>query len=259
MMPDHNSIKPLIAVSGCLLGDPVRYDGTDKHNDLICNHLSTHFEMIAVCPEVGAGLGTPRPPIKLTGNPLQPRALGVENPRLDVTSALTSFANSWLAQAKNISGAILKSRSPSCGLWDAPIFDPHDQVQSRGPGLFTQTLIQHYPQLPISDEAEITDPKLRNAFISNIKLFAAWQRLLKIELTTERLLNFHHHQLPPSLSQSELTTLNHTLEQLSQETILATANTYFQLLMATVNKHNHKPETEAHPTQASNTSADILR
>ena len=164
-----SNTKPLIAVSSCLLGNPVRYDGTDKYNDLIHTDLFAQFEIIAICPEVDAGLSTPRPPVRLTGNPQQPLALGIEDPKLDVTAALTSFTNKWLAQASNISGVIVKSRSPSCGLWDTPVFDYNGQIQNRGSGLFTQKLIQHYPQLPVIDEAGIADPKQRDIFINQVQ------------------------------------------------------------------------------------------
>jgi uncharacterized protein YbbK (DUF523 family) len=163
--------KPLIAVSGCLLGNPVRYDGTDKYNNLICTDLSTQFELIAICPEADAGLGIPRPPVRLTGDPQQPLALGVEDSTLDVTTALTSFAHKWLSQTKNISGVILKSHSPSCGLWDTPVFDQHGKIISRGPGLFARVLIQHYPQLPVIDEAGIAGSKQRDVFINKVKLY----------------------------------------------------------------------------------------
>lgn len=167
--PDHK--KPLIAVSSCLLGNPVRYDGTDKYNELICKHLTAQFEIIAICPEADAGLGTPRPPIRLIGDPQQPLALGVENPELDVTATLTSFVDTWLAQANNISGIIVKSRSPSCGLKDTPVFNQQEQIQSRGPGLFTRILIQRYPQLPVIDETEIADPEQLHTFIDRAKLY----------------------------------------------------------------------------------------
>ena len=171
--------RPQIAISSCLLGNPVRYDGTDKCNDFICDHLAKQFEIIAICPEVEAGLGVPRPPVRLTGNPKQPLALGVEDASLDVTATLTSFANSWLTQAKTISGLILKSHSPSCGFRDTPVFDPYGKIQSRGPGLFSQIIIQHYPQLPMDDEAGIAEPGRCAIFITKVQQYAANQNPFK--------------------------------------------------------------------------------
>jgi len=167
------NFRPRIAVSSCLLGNPVRYDGTDKFNDLICNQFAKQFKLVAICPEVDAGLGLPRPPVRLTGNPRQPLALGVEDATLDVTATLTRFAHSWLAQAKTISGLILKSGSPSCGLWDTPIFDPDGKIQSRGPGLFSRIVIQHYPQLPVDDETRLAEPRHCATFIRRVQQYAA--------------------------------------------------------------------------------------
>lgn len=164
--------RPRIAVSSCLLGNPVRYDGTDRFSEAICTHLARQFEIVAVCPEVEAGLGTPRPPVRLTGNPRHPLALGVEDASLDVTAALLRFSDSWLAQAKTLSGVVLKSRSPSCGLRDTPVFDRHGAIQSSGAGLFTRVLTRHYPQLPVDDEVGIADAKRRNAFINRVEQYA---------------------------------------------------------------------------------------
>ena len=164
--------RPRIAVSSCLLGNPVRYDGTDRLNESIRNHLSRHFEIVALCPEVEAGLGTPRPPVRLTGSPQHPLALGVEDASLDITAALMHFSDGWLAQAKSLSGLILKSRSPSCGLRDTPVFDRHGAIQSHGAGLFTRRVTRHYPQLPVDDEIGIADAKHRNAFINRVEQYA---------------------------------------------------------------------------------------
>jgi len=177
--------RPRIAVSSCLLGNPVRYDGTDKFNGLICKQLAKQFELVAICPEVDAGLGLPRPPVRLTGNPRQPLALGVEDATLDVTTTLTRFTLSWLAQAKNISGLILKSRSPSCGLRDTPVFDPDGEIQSRGPGLFSQIVIQHCPQLPMDDEIRLADPRHCATFIHRVQQYAARQTAQVLTISAE--------------------------------------------------------------------------
>jgi len=242
VMPHLN--KPQIAVSGCLLGEAVRYDGTDKYNDLICTHLSKQFEMISLCPEVGAGLDTPRPPVRLTGDPQRPLALGVEDPGLDVTFALESFTHEWCSQAKNISGLILKSRSPSCGLWDTPVVDGQGHLQSSGPGLFSRIVARHYPLLPVEDENGIADPKRLDSFISSVKLYATWHIYLSSGMTSERLLDFHR-QLPGSLPKSVLTALKRILEQHGRESSQVTANSYFQILMMALKSGAHKPEAKA--------------
>lgn len=59
----NNKIK--IAVSSCLLGEAVRYDGTDNHIEYITQQLAKEYTLISLCPEMAMGMGVPRPPIQL--------------------------------------------------------------------------------------------------------------------------------------------------------------------------------------------------
>ncbi|MBW2731494.1 MAG: DUF523 domain-containing protein, partial [Deltaproteobacteria bacterium] len=52
-----------IAVSACLLGRAVRYDGRKKYNAIVAEVLAQEFELVELCPEDELGLGVPRPPI----------------------------------------------------------------------------------------------------------------------------------------------------------------------------------------------------
>ncbi len=47
---------PKIAVSACLLGHPVRYNGRHKRDRFITDQLSQVLQFIPVCPEVEAGM-----------------------------------------------------------------------------------------------------------------------------------------------------------------------------------------------------------
>lgn len=163
----HNS-KLIIGVSSCLLGEPVRYDGGHKRHALICEELARRFELVGVCPEAEAGLGVPRPPVMLVGDPIHPRALGVEDRGLDVTARLEAFAQDWARRHDDIAGLLLKSRSPSCGISDVPVFDSAGQAQAHGPGIFARVLRQQYPSLPMEDEAGIEDPVRRQQFVERV-------------------------------------------------------------------------------------------
>jgi uncharacterized protein YbbK (DUF523 family) len=107
--------KIRIGVSGCLVGERVRYDGEDKRDAFIADTLGAAFELVPVCPEVAIGMGVPRPPIRLVGDPLHPRALGVDDPALDVTAPLTAYGRRMAVELDDIGAYIFKSRSPSCG------------------------------------------------------------------------------------------------------------------------------------------------
>lgn len=157
-----------IAVSSCLLGNRVRYDGGDKRNGFICEQLAQDFELIPVCPEADAGLAIPRPPVQLVGDPKRPRALGVENGSLDVTVVLESFANKRVAELAGICGFICKARSPSCGFGTTPIHDPAGEISAMASGIFIRTLRQRYPLLPLIDEEGIENLELRQQFLRRV-------------------------------------------------------------------------------------------
>lgn len=57
--------KKSIAISACLLGHKVRYDGAHQENKIIIQRLADRFNIIAVCPEVEIGLDVPRDKIEL--------------------------------------------------------------------------------------------------------------------------------------------------------------------------------------------------
>jgi len=105
-----------IVVSACLLGAPVRYNGTDKktHHPVLQRWID-EGRVVSVCPEVLGGLGTPRPPaeiVQIAGR----RGVRANDGR-DVTAEFERGASESLAQALRHGArvAILKEGSPSCG------------------------------------------------------------------------------------------------------------------------------------------------
>jgi uncharacterized protein YbbK (DUF523 family) len=164
-MPDCQRI----GVSSCLLGRPVRYDGGDKRDPFICDILQRHFDLVAICPEADAGLGVPRPPVNLVGDPLRPRALGRDDSTLDVTARLESFARQALPGLRDLCGFIAKARSPSCALGTVSIFDEQGyRTMGEGDGIFVRILRAHYPELPVADESDIADPERCESFLRKV-------------------------------------------------------------------------------------------
>lgn len=158
---------PRIAVSACLLGEAVRYDGTDKRDAYVCKVLAGRYALVSCCPEAGAGLGVPRPPVHLVGDPAAPRAVGVDDPGLEVTGRLSAYIEALVAQLEPIDGAVLKARSPSCGL--AVPVRGDDGQQQPGMGLFAHALAARWPDLPLADEADLADPACRDAFLVRVE------------------------------------------------------------------------------------------
>lgn len=84
--------QPVLGVSACLLGHPVRYDGDHKHEPLVTDTLAHYVQLRHFCPEVGIGMSVPRPPIQVVQLAQETRARGVAAPHTDVTDALHEYA-----------------------------------------------------------------------------------------------------------------------------------------------------------------------
>ncbi len=168
--------KLKIAVSACLLGHKVRYDGKQKKHPLIVDFFSVQnadkLEIIPFCPEVAIGLSVPRPKIQLIElKGEQIRVLGVENHTLDVTKALQSFAETFLAQNPDLTALIVKSKSPSCGSGSTPLLVREKEAYRQialSSGFFVQSLLALKPELQLVEETQLQTESACREFLQNI-------------------------------------------------------------------------------------------
>jgi len=168
--------RPVVAISSCLLGEKVRYDGQHKKEAGLVQYFAGRVDWKPVCPEVGAGLGVPRPPVRLTGDASAPSALGVENPGLDVTDTLAGYARAMIQELRGVSGYIFKSRSPSCGLTDAPLFDADGRQKGFTSGIYVRVITAALPDLPTIDEQRLGDEHSREQFLQQVLACWRWQK-----------------------------------------------------------------------------------
>ena len=100
-----------ILVSACLLGRSCKYNGGNNYDEKVVEFLKDK-EVIPVCPEVLAGLGVPRTPIEIVNGVL------LDRNGSSVDAALRQAVAQILEQIRDeeIGCAILKSRSPTCGV-----------------------------------------------------------------------------------------------------------------------------------------------
>lgn len=188
-----HSADPMISigVSSCLLGEQVRYDGGHKHDPYVAGTLARHFQLVPVCPELAIGMGVPRPPIRLIGEPAAPRAVGVRHPELDVTDRLAEHGRYMGGQLGHLSGYVFKSKSPSCGLWRVKVYHPDGPLRGTGTGIYAQALRAALPLLPVEEEGRLNDAVLRENFIERIYAYHHWQQLTIECITTAHLVAFH--------------------------------------------------------------------
>jgi uncharacterized protein YbgA (DUF1722 family)/uncharacterized protein YbbK (DUF523 family) len=191
-MPSDSASKPKIAISACLMGAEVRYNGGHKASRLCSRTLTDYFEFIAVCPEVAIGLGVPREPIRLVGDPQQPHAVGTVHHELDVTQPLTNFGQQMAGALGDICGYIFMQKSPSCGLDRVKVYQPNGSPHDGGArGIYAQAFCARHPDLPVEEDGRLNDPVLRENFLTRVFAYAAWQELLKNGLSRNGLTDFH--------------------------------------------------------------------
>ena len=154
MVREHDQVKPRIGVSACLLGQRVRYDGSDKRQPWTDAELAERVEWLPVCPEVELGLGVPRETIQLEPGPSGIALLATQT-RRDLTKAMREWAAARVEDlaAGGLDGYIFKARSPSCGLGSARVIGSN---QTRD-GLFAEAMRERFPELPLTDEEAISD------------------------------------------------------------------------------------------------------
>jgi uncharacterized protein YbbK (DUF523 family) len=153
-----------IAVSACLLGQNVRYDGGSKTIPFIVDELAKQFQIIPVCPESEAGLGTPRPPMHLVQQRERVNAVLVDSPKTNLTQTIQNHAEQWWQKNKDIAGLIIKARSPSCAFKTASLVDKNEYVS----GLFTADIQKHLANHCIIDEIALADVLKLNIFLHNV-------------------------------------------------------------------------------------------
>ena len=160
------SDRPRIGVSACLLGERVRYDGRDKREAWLVEVLGPRVEWVPVCPEVEAGLGTPREPMNLGRDASGRLVLMTDRVRDDLTLTMSQYCSRRAGElaAANLDGYVLKAGSPSCGL-DISVANAGTE---RGMGLFATALTTQLVDLPITDERELANAQWHESFVDRV-------------------------------------------------------------------------------------------
>ncbi len=154
-----------ILISACLLGQPVRYNGSVL---LIDHPLIQKWQkegcLIAICPELAGGMSVPRAPAEITKDDgcavLSGDSEVIDIRGNNVTDAFVLGANRALALAleNNCTIAILTERSPSCG--SSLIYDgSFSSTRKQGEGVTTALLKQHNIQVFNQEQLELVEKR----------------------------------------------------------------------------------------------------
>ncbi|WP_163559961.1 DUF523 and DUF1722 domain-containing protein [Halomonas sp. NO4] len=184
-----------VGISACLMGEQVRYNGGHKRSRYCLDVLQDRFALEPFCPELEAGLGVPRDPIRLVGRlGEEPRLVGTKDPSLDVTERLAEVSAAFVEQHRHLRGFILMKGSPSCGLERVKVYHDNGMPSHSDSGAFVRALRRHFPELPLEEETRMNDAVLRENFITRVYAFDDWKRHVEADPSHHALLEFHSRQ-----------------------------------------------------------------
>lgn len=237
-MTDTPRDRIIIGISSCLLGEKVRFDGNHKLDNYIKQDLGDIFDYRSVCPEVGIGMGVPRPTIHLVGTPEAPRAVGVKDDSLDVTDQIIRFAHKASRNLTDISGYIFKSKSPSCGMERVKLYDGRGGGSKQGVGLYAREIMQLNPLLPVEEEGRLNDAPLRDNFLERVFAYHRWQQLNRKRISAKALIDFHsrHKLIVMAHSPEDYRALGRLVADAGKQPIRELADTYIDQFMAAMKK-----------------------
>ena len=150
------------------------------------------MEYVPVCPEVEAGLGTPRPAMRLVGDPNAPRMVETGSGR-DHSATMRRYSRRRMPGLRKLGlvGYVLKRDSPSCGMERVKVYTEAGMPSKKGSGLFAAALREAMPDLPVEEEGRLNDPVLRENFIERLFAYQRVVGLFAPRWTRAQVVAFH--------------------------------------------------------------------
>jgi uncharacterized protein YbgA (DUF1722 family)/uncharacterized protein YbbK (DUF523 family) len=172
--------KPTILLSKCIEHEPCRYDKTMIKSEVI-RRLMPYVKYITVCPESDIGLPIPRQALRIIVAGEDSKLVFSKSGE-DITDKMKEFSHEFLKSisSQEIHGAILKSRSPSCGIKDVKIYKSCGKscaLSQKTSGLFAESFIEKHPDIPIEDEGRLTNYNIREHFFTRIFTLADYKSI----------------------------------------------------------------------------------
>lgn len=185
--------RPIIGISACCMGCPVRYNGRSFDMLKFLGREKGDFTWVPVCPECEAGLGVIRPPVHIAGEHgaavWQGEATVRSRGGQDVTQQVMEGARAAedVLRRAGAQAFIYLDGSPTCGVYRTTL---RDQKRGKPPGVFGAILQERgwflIPALDLQSPLKWWDWRRRLlAFIwlqdvplqSKDDLFTVWYRL----------------------------------------------------------------------------------
>jgi uncharacterized protein YbgA (DUF1722 family)/uncharacterized protein YbbK (DUF523 family) len=191
-MGDHP--RPRLAISACLLGQPVRYDGGHKRDAWIVEKLGKHVDWVPLCPEIDIGLGAPRPTLRVVQIRDTPHLVSTTG--ADLTRRMDAYSREKIPSLGEIDGYLLKKGSPSCGIERVKVYGENGMPLKPGRGVFALAVFASDAAVTVEDEGRLCDDLLRDSFLSRVFAHARLRALIAGDWRGRKLIEFHaRHKL----------------------------------------------------------------
>ncbi|PAW11811.1 hypothetical protein B6K85_04975 [Vibrio sp. V1B] len=186
----ESSIK--VGISSCVLGERVRFDSGHKISNFVTKELDEYFSFVPVCPEVGVGMSVPRPTIRLVSNEERIALVETKNPDNDHTDNMLTYSENKVneLQSEQLCGYIVCAKSPTCGMERVKVYSKNNAAKE-GIGLYTRTLMEKMPWLPVEEDGRLNDPVLKENFITRIYCLNDFYESMGGEPTRGKIIAFH--------------------------------------------------------------------
>lgn len=186
-------IKPKILISKCIEHDNCRYDASMISSDFV-NRIKKYVEFVTVCPELSIGLSVPRESLRIVYENGE-KFLKDSECGKDHSYKMEVFSENFSSNisSNGIHGAILKSRSPTCGFKDVKMYAGLGKktcLPQKSPGYFGGIFKDYMENLPIEDEGRLKNYDIREHFLTRIFTMAYFDYVKESKKISE-LVKFH--------------------------------------------------------------------
>ncbi len=229
--------RPRIVVSKCIEFAACRYNGM-AISDPFVRKMKELVDFVPVCPEIEAGLGVPRDPVRIVsengGLILYQPATGS-----DVTAGMKNFCGAFLGSLGPVDGFLLKSGSPSCGPGGVKIYAGRDNASRtlRGQGFFADAVRQRFTGLPVEDEGRLRNFSIREHFLTSVFTLADFRNERR-SASLRGLIAFHtrHKLLFMGYHQSKMREMGRIVAAGSERPVDSVFDEYEKALFAAFGK-----------------------
>lgn len=227
--------KPKVVVSKCLEFAACRYDGQIINNQHI-KKLKSYIDFIPVCPEVEIGMGTPRDTIRIIENSKE-RLLYQPETGKDFSVKMDEFSKNFLKKVQDADGFILKTDSPSCGVYSAKIYPNRKNAPAikKSSGFFTTQVLNSFPNHPIEEEKRLNNVFIRENFYTCIFTISDFKNVKDLN----SLYKFHakHKYLFMSYNQIMMRQMGNIAANKNKHNFNTTRENYFKKLLKLLSKN----------------------